>query len=61
MSKRWVKVVLCAALSALGVAMTAQAAPASAAAAPADKVERVTVLPGNGARIEVLVLSLIHI
>ena len=55
MDKRWAKVVLCGALGALGAAMTAQAAQTPVAVAPADKVERVTVLPGNGARIEVLV------
>ena len=44
MDKRWAKVVLCGALGALGAAMTAQAAQTPVAVAPADKVERVTVL-----------------
>lgn len=55
MGKRWARIVLWGALSAAGVSVAAQAAPTPAAATPADKVERVTVLPGNGARIEVLV------
>lgn len=52
MNKRWASLVLWGAFSALG-ALGMAAVPA-AAAAPAA-VERVTVLPGNGARIEVLV------
>ncbi|KOQ19787.1 hydrolase, partial [Achromobacter xylosoxidans] len=55
MGKRWARIVLWGVLSAAGVSVAAQAAPTPAAATPADKVERVTVLPGNGARIEVLV------
>jgi hypothetical protein len=55
MSKRWARVVLWGALSAAGLSLAAQAAPTPAAATAADKVERITVLPGNGARIEVLV------
>ncbi|RBL84648.1 alpha/beta hydrolase [Streptomyces cavourensis] len=53
MKKQWAGWVLWgAALGATG--MSAQAAPAAADAA-ADAVQRVTVLPGNGASIEVLV------
>lgn len=49
MNKRWASLVLWGAASALGLSAM------SVAAAPAAAVERVTVLPGNGARIEVLV------
>lgn len=49
MNQRWASLVLWGAASALGLSAM------SVAAAPAAAVERVTVLPGNGARIEVLV------
>ncbi len=50
MNKRWASLVLWGAAGVLGVSATAAAADAGAVA-----VERVTVLPGNGASIEVLV------